>query len=195
MTSNGWWNPLLSIYIGVMVAWTGIEHFCVGRFDPPPPADDPEDVVVSWKVDCLWVVLIALSKGRLPVIVVLILSHICVISMIYGRDGHWERNLLKEEAKLGPWEKLEYIRLLHLSSKHLCSNNHLDMAPCIEPFVANSTSFNCLLFMADHCTLNQVFWLSMEIICCLHVGLLILMSSIKLGCGAIVRLVEFPLIA
>lgn len=29
-----------------MVAWTGIEHFRVGRYDPPPPADEPEDSVV-----------------------------------------------------------------------------------------------------------------------------------------------------
>ncbi|KAK9202481.1 hypothetical protein WN944_017692 [Citrus x changshan-huyou] len=35
--------PSLCTDNGVMVAWTGIEHFCVGRFDPPPPADDPED--------------------------------------------------------------------------------------------------------------------------------------------------------
>lgn len=29
-----------------MVAWTGIEQFYVGRFEPPPPADEPEDFVV-----------------------------------------------------------------------------------------------------------------------------------------------------
>lgn len=29
-----------------MVAWTGIEQFRVGRFDPPPPAEEPEDFVV-----------------------------------------------------------------------------------------------------------------------------------------------------
>ncbi|KAJ6851386.1 putative tRNA N6-adenosine threonylcarbamoyltransferase, mitochondrial [Iris pallida] len=28
---------------GVMVAWTGIEHFLVGRYDSPPPVNDPED--------------------------------------------------------------------------------------------------------------------------------------------------------
>lgn len=36
----------LMIIIGVMVAWTGIEHFLLGRFDPPPPADEPEDAMV-----------------------------------------------------------------------------------------------------------------------------------------------------
>lgn len=36
----------LPVLIGVMVAWTGIEHFRLGRFDPPPPANEPEDVVV-----------------------------------------------------------------------------------------------------------------------------------------------------
>lgn len=135
--------------------------------------------------------LLSLSKGWLPVIVVLLLSHICVISMIYGRGGHWERNLLKEEAKRGPWEKLECILLSHLSSRHLCSSNLLDMDPCIEPFVANSTSCNYLWFMTDHCTLNQVFWWSIEIVCRWHAGLLILMSSIMLGLGAIVSLLHF----
>ncbi|KAK8944389.1 hypothetical protein KSP39_PZI007822 [Platanthera zijinensis] len=35
--------PNLCTDNGVMVAWTGIEHFILGRFDPPPPAFDPED--------------------------------------------------------------------------------------------------------------------------------------------------------
>ncbi|KAF8379294.1 hypothetical protein HHK36_028727 [Tetracentron sinense] len=35
--------PNLCTDNGVMVAWTGIEHFCLGRYDPPPPADEPED--------------------------------------------------------------------------------------------------------------------------------------------------------
>ncbi|XP_052179771.1 probable tRNA N6-adenosine threonylcarbamoyltransferase, mitochondrial [Diospyros lotus] len=37
--------PRLCTDNGVMVAWTGIEHFRVGRFDPPPPADEAEDTV------------------------------------------------------------------------------------------------------------------------------------------------------
>ncbi|KAJ4727144.1 O-sialoglycoprotein endopeptidase [Melia azedarach] len=37
--------PCLCTDNGVMVAWTGVEHFCVGRFDPPPPANEPEDFV------------------------------------------------------------------------------------------------------------------------------------------------------
>ncbi|KAF5183227.1 tRNA N6-adenosine threonylcarbamoyltransferase [Thalictrum thalictroides] len=37
--------PKLCTDNGVMVAWTGIEHFCKGRFDPPPPVDEPEDFV------------------------------------------------------------------------------------------------------------------------------------------------------
>uniref|UniRef100_A0A0D2ZVI2 Uncharacterized protein n=1 Tax=Brassica oleracea var. oleracea TaxID=109376 RepID=A0A0D2ZVI2_BRAOL len=33
-----------------MVAWTGLEHFRVGRFNPPPPAIEPDDyVVASWR--------------------------------------------------------------------------------------------------------------------------------------------------
>ncbi|XP_014514497.1 probable tRNA N6-adenosine threonylcarbamoyltransferase, mitochondrial isoform X1 [Vigna radiata var. radiata] len=30
---------------GVMIAWTGIEHFRMGRYDPPPPAEEPENFV------------------------------------------------------------------------------------------------------------------------------------------------------
>ncbi|KMT00068.1 hypothetical protein BVRB_1g018950 [Beta vulgaris subsp. vulgaris] len=37
--------PSLCTDNGVMVAWTGIENFRVGRFDPPPPVDEPEDTV------------------------------------------------------------------------------------------------------------------------------------------------------
>ncbi|XP_060963055.1 probable tRNA N6-adenosine threonylcarbamoyltransferase, mitochondrial isoform X1 [Cannabis sativa] len=37
--------PSLCTDNGVMVAWTGIEHFRVGRFDPAPPAEEPEDFV------------------------------------------------------------------------------------------------------------------------------------------------------
>ncbi|CAL9078836.1 unnamed protein product [Musa textilis] len=37
--------PSLCTDNGVMVAWTGIEHFLLGRFDPPPPADEPEDAM------------------------------------------------------------------------------------------------------------------------------------------------------
>ncbi|KAJ4955989.1 hypothetical protein NE237_012772 [Protea cynaroides] len=37
--------PSLCTDNGVMVAWTGIEHFRLGRFDPPPPPDEPEDTV------------------------------------------------------------------------------------------------------------------------------------------------------
>ncbi|KAI3428972.1 putative tRNA N6-adenosine threonylcarbamoyltransferase [Psidium guajava] len=37
--------PSLCTDNGVMIAWTGIEHFRMGRFDPPPPADEPEDAM------------------------------------------------------------------------------------------------------------------------------------------------------
>ncbi|KAK7837313.1 probable tRNA N6-adenosine threonylcarbamoyltransferase, mitochondrial [Quercus suber] len=37
--------PSLCTDNGVMVAWTGIEHFRMGRFDPPPPAVESEDFV------------------------------------------------------------------------------------------------------------------------------------------------------
>lgn len=37
--------PCLCTDNGVMIAWTGIEHFRMGRFEPPPPANEPEDSV------------------------------------------------------------------------------------------------------------------------------------------------------
>ncbi|XP_058224254.1 probable tRNA N6-adenosine threonylcarbamoyltransferase, mitochondrial isoform X2 [Rhododendron vialii] len=39
--------PSLCTDNGVMIAWTGIEHFRVGRFDPPPPADEAEDNILD----------------------------------------------------------------------------------------------------------------------------------------------------
>ncbi|WVZ16766.1 hypothetical protein V8G54_009748 [Vigna mungo] len=40
--------PRLCTDNGVMIAWTGIEHFRMGRYDPPPPAEEPEDFVVCF---------------------------------------------------------------------------------------------------------------------------------------------------
>ncbi|VVB03440.1 unnamed protein product [Arabis nemorensis] len=37
--------PSLCTDNGVMVAWTGLEHFRVGRYDPPPPETEPDDFV------------------------------------------------------------------------------------------------------------------------------------------------------
>uniref|UniRef100_A0A1D1YP78 N(6)-L-threonylcarbamoyladenine synthase n=1 Tax=Anthurium amnicola TaxID=1678845 RepID=A0A1D1YP78_9ARAE len=37
--------PNLCTDNGVMVAWTGIEHFRLGRFESPPSANEPEDFV------------------------------------------------------------------------------------------------------------------------------------------------------
>ncbi|KAF6174351.1 hypothetical protein GIB67_014527 [Kingdonia uniflora] len=39
--------PKLCTDNGVMVAWTGIEHFRKGRFDPPPSADEPDDYTID----------------------------------------------------------------------------------------------------------------------------------------------------
>ncbi|KAM0872342.1 hypothetical protein ACQ4PT_038780 [Festuca glaucescens] len=36
--------PSLCTDNGVMIAWTGIEHFVAGRFEDPPPADEPDDM-------------------------------------------------------------------------------------------------------------------------------------------------------
>ncbi|KAK9147924.1 hypothetical protein Scep_006681 [Stephania cephalantha] len=39
--------PRLCTDNGVMIAWTGIEHFTRGRYDPPPPADEPDDALLD----------------------------------------------------------------------------------------------------------------------------------------------------
>lgn len=46
-----------------MVAWTGIENFRVGRFEPPPPANDPEDYVVCNETCslCPWLIIARLK--------------------------------------------------------------------------------------------------------------------------------------
>lgn len=52
------WMPMTPVedydlqffWLGVMVAWTGLEHFRVGRYDPPPPANEPEDYVVCFLI-------------------------------------------------------------------------------------------------------------------------------------------------
>ncbi|XP_076942694.1 putative tRNA N6-adenosine threonylcarbamoyltransferase, mitochondrial [Bidens hawaiensis] len=47
--------PSLCTDNGVMIAWTGIENFRLGRFDPPPPAIEPEDCQLDlrprWPLD------------------------------------------------------------------------------------------------------------------------------------------------
>lgn len=54
--------PSLCTDNGVMVAWTGLEHFRVGRFDPPPPADEPEDTM--YDVRPRWPLGEEYTKGR-----------------------------------------------------------------------------------------------------------------------------------
>ncbi|XP_049936692.1 probable tRNA N6-adenosine threonylcarbamoyltransferase, mitochondrial isoform X2 [Nymphaea colorata] len=39
--------PSLCTDNGVMVAWAGIEHFRMGRFNPPPPTNEPEDAILD----------------------------------------------------------------------------------------------------------------------------------------------------
>jgi N6-L-threonylcarbamoyladenine synthase len=39
--------PKLCTDNGVMIAWTGIEHFIAGRFDDPPAVDEPDDMQVT----------------------------------------------------------------------------------------------------------------------------------------------------
>ncbi|EYU31978.1 hypothetical protein ABFS82_02G149700 [Erythranthe guttata] len=39
--------PSLCTDNGVMIAWTGIEHFRMGRYDTPPPACEPDDALVD----------------------------------------------------------------------------------------------------------------------------------------------------
>jgi hypothetical protein len=40
-----------------MIAWTGIEHFVAGRFEDPPPADEPDDMQVSCILDELKIIM------------------------------------------------------------------------------------------------------------------------------------------
>ncbi|KDP28771.1 hypothetical protein JCGZ_14542 [Jatropha curcas] len=54
--------PSLCTDNGVMVAWTGIEHFCMGRFDPPPPADEAEDFVYDLRPR--WPLGVEYAEGR-----------------------------------------------------------------------------------------------------------------------------------
>ncbi|KAL6004853.1 glutamated carboxypeptidase [Asimina triloba] len=58
---------ILICLIGVMIAWTGIEHFRLGRFDPPPPADEPEDSMPVLEArSCLRIALFKASLGVAP---------------------------------------------------------------------------------------------------------------------------------
>ncbi|KAG9454545.1 hypothetical protein H6P81_007449 [Aristolochia fimbriata] len=54
--------PSLCTDNGVMVAWTGLEHYRLGRFDDPPPADEPEDTVLDLRPR--WPLGEELIKGR-----------------------------------------------------------------------------------------------------------------------------------
>lgn len=42
VAESNFWHVL----VGVMIAWTGIEHFRMGRYESPPPPNEPEDAVV-----------------------------------------------------------------------------------------------------------------------------------------------------
>ncbi|XP_057531618.1 probable tRNA N6-adenosine threonylcarbamoyltransferase, mitochondrial [Amaranthus tricolor] len=54
--------PSLCTDNGVMVAWTGIEHFRMGRFDPPPPAEEPEDCV--YDIRPRWPLGVEFAEGK-----------------------------------------------------------------------------------------------------------------------------------
>uniref|UniRef100_A0A0D9UZZ2 Gcp-like domain-containing protein n=1 Tax=Leersia perrieri TaxID=77586 RepID=A0A0D9UZZ2_9ORYZ len=43
--------PSLCTDNGVMIAWTGIEHFIAGRFDDPPAFDEPDDMQVMQQIN------------------------------------------------------------------------------------------------------------------------------------------------
>ncbi|GJN05488.1 hypothetical protein PR202_ga23117 [Eleusine coracana subsp. coracana] len=42
--------PSLCTDNGVMIAWTGIEHFVAGRFENPPAADEPDDMQQNFQL-------------------------------------------------------------------------------------------------------------------------------------------------
>ncbi|XP_057807380.1 probable tRNA N6-adenosine threonylcarbamoyltransferase, mitochondrial isoform X4 [Salvia miltiorrhiza] len=54
--------PSLCTDNGVMIAWAGIEHFRMGRYDPPPPACEPEDAVLDLRPR--WPLGEELAQGR-----------------------------------------------------------------------------------------------------------------------------------
>ena len=58
---------LLSL-LGVMIAWTGIENFRLGRFDPPPPAIEPDSCQVSMSTSCtIGLQTLLINLGTCPV--------------------------------------------------------------------------------------------------------------------------------
>ncbi|KAK3036050.1 hypothetical protein RJ639_030751 [Escallonia herrerae] len=54
--------PSLCTDNGVMIAWTGIEHFRVGRFDPPPPVNELVDTLLDLRPR--WPLGEELARGR-----------------------------------------------------------------------------------------------------------------------------------
>ncbi|XP_047951400.1 probable tRNA N6-adenosine threonylcarbamoyltransferase, mitochondrial [Salvia hispanica] len=54
--------PSLCTDNGTMIAWAGIEHFRMGRYDPPPPACEPEDAVLDLRPR--WPLGEELAQGR-----------------------------------------------------------------------------------------------------------------------------------
>ncbi|CAO2162246.1 unnamed protein product [Urochloa humidicola] len=54
--------PSLCTDNGVMIAWTGIEHFVAGRFEDPPAADEPDDM--QYELRPRWPLGEEYSEGR-----------------------------------------------------------------------------------------------------------------------------------
>jgi len=54
--------PSLCTDNGVMIAWTGIEHFVAGRFEAPPAADEPDDM--QYELRPRWPLGEEYSEGR-----------------------------------------------------------------------------------------------------------------------------------
>ncbi|KAG2597070.1 probable tRNA N6-adenosine threonylcarbamoyltransferase, mitochondrial isoform X2 [Panicum virgatum] len=55
-------TPSLCTDNGVMIAWTGIEHFIAGRFEDPPAADEPDDT--QYELRPRWPLGEEYSEGR-----------------------------------------------------------------------------------------------------------------------------------
>lgn len=82
------------------MAWTGLEHFRVGRFDPPPPAIEPDDFVVRSSNKAQYFLKI-LSLKKMKDSNFLIDDFVGYeYSMTFDRGGLLERSTQKEEAKL-----------------------------------------------------------------------------------------------
>lgn len=93
-----------------MVAWTGIEHFRMGRFDPPPPAVESEDFVVGFKL---------LNTNNCSICLILPIIYHCLHSPLHAPPSppppfSLKKGNLEEGIVVAWWEKRGQSLLLVL---------------------------------------------------------------------------------